>query len=94
MESEVSRFLSRYDSHKELTVIFYASWFRPSLKVKEKWEAEENDGTLVFINVDEAIELVEELQLVCVPAVYRFKGGEIISRETFTTHRGGHFAKE
>jgi|GEM_PF-2774463 len=81
MESEVRQFLSNYDSSEELIVIFYATWFLPSLKVKEQWEAKKGNEPVVFINVDEATALVEELQLVCVPAVYRFKNGEITDRK-------------
>ena len=81
MERVVSQFLSRYKEHPELIVVFYASWFRPSLAVRAAWEAKSAEGKqVVFVNVDEAVALVEELKLIRVPAVYTFTDGEITSK--------------
>ena len=83
MKSAVHQFLSNYPGQQELIVVFYAPWFRPSVKAKEDWELRDKNGIpIVILNADEETALVEELKLACIPAVYRFKNGEIVERTT------------
>jgi len=82
MESAVQRFLANYREHERLFVVFYATWFRPSMTTKKQWESKKAAGLpVVFIDVDEQQELVEELKLPCVPAIYTFQQGEITNRK-------------
>ena len=67
-------------NENEVTVLFYAEWFSPSIILKEKIVSELVSEELVLINVDEAIELTHRFKIKEVPTLLKFRKGEIIYR--------------
>jgi len=67
-------------NENEVTVLFYAEWFLPSLELKEKIVSELVSEELVLINVDDAIELTHRFKIKKVPTLLKFRKGEIIYR--------------
>lgn len=67
-------------NENEVTVLFYAEWFSPSIVLKEKIVSELVSEELVLINVDDAIELTHRFKIKEVPTLLKFRKGEIIYR--------------
>lgn len=67
-------------NENEVTVLFYAEWFSPSILLKEKIVSELVSEELVLINVDDAIELTHRFKIKEVPTLLKFRKGEIIYR--------------
>ena len=64
----------------EVTVLFYAEWFSPSLVLKEKLVSELAKEELLLIDVDDAIELTHRFKIKEVPTLQNFSKGEITFR--------------
>jgi len=67
-------------NENEVTALFYAEWFLPSLELKEKIVSELVSEELLLINVDDAIELTHRFKIKEVPTLLKFRKGEIIYR--------------
>lgn len=67
-------------NENEVTVLFYAEWFSPSLVLKEKLVSELAKEELLLIDVDDAIELTHRFKIKEVPTLLKFRKGEIIYR--------------
>ena len=67
-------------NENEVTVLFYAEWFSPSIVLKKKIVSELVPEELVLINVDDAIELTHRFKIKEVPTLLKFRKGEIIYR--------------
>lgn len=67
-------------NENEVTVLFYAEWFSPSLVLKEKIVSELVSEELLLIDVDDAIELTHRFKIKEVPTLLKFRKGEITFR--------------
>ena len=67
-------------NENEVTVLFYAEWFSPSLVLKEKLVSELAKEELLLIDVDDAIELTHRFKIKEVPTLVKFSKGEITFR--------------
>jgi thioredoxin-like negative regulator of GroEL len=67
-------------NENEVTVLFYAEWFSPSLVLKEKLVSELAKEQLLLIDVDDAIELTHRFKIKEVPTLLNFSKGEITFR--------------
>ena len=67
-------------NENEVTVLFYAEWFSPSLVLKEKLVSELAKEELLLIDVDDAIELTHRFKIKIVPTLLKFRNGEITFR--------------
>ena len=67
-------------NENEVTVLFYAEWFSPSLVLKEKLVSELAKEELLLIDVDDAIELTHRFKIKEVPTLLNFSKGEITFR--------------
>ena len=67
-------------NENEVTVLFYAEWFSPSLVLKEKLVSELAKEELLLIDVDDAIELTHRFKIKEVPTLLKFSNGEITFR--------------
>ncbi len=67
-------------NENEVTVLFYAEWFSPSLVLKEKLVSELAKEELLLIDVDDAIELTYRFKIKEVPTLLKFSKGEITFR--------------
>ena len=67
-------------NENEVTVLFYAEWFSPSLVLKEKLVSELAKEKLLLIDVDDAIELTYRFKIKEVPTLLKFSKGEITFR--------------
>ena len=73
-------FDSFIQNENEVTVLFYAEWFSPSLVLKEKLVSELAKEELLLIDVDDAIELTYRFKIKEVPTLLKFSKGEITFR--------------
>ena len=67
-------------NENEVTVLFYAEWFSPSLVLKEKLVSELAKEELLLIDVDDAVELTYRFKIKEVPTLLKFSKGEITFR--------------
>ncbi len=67
-------------NENEVTVLFYAEWFSPSLALKEQLVSELAKEELLLIDVDDAIELTHRFKIKEVPTLVKFSKGEITFR--------------
>ena len=67
-------------NENEVTVLFYAEWFSPSLVLKEKLVSELAKEELLLKDVDDAIELTHRFKIKEVPTLLNFSKGEITFR--------------
>ena len=67
-------------NENEVTVLFYADWFSPSLVLKEKLVSELAKEELLLKDVDDAIELTYRFKIKEVPTLLKFSKGEITFR--------------
>jgi hypothetical protein len=67
-------------NENEVTVLFYAEWFSPSLVLKEKLVSELAKEELLLKDVDDAIELTYRFKIKEVPTLLKFSKGEITFR--------------
>ena len=79
-----NNFILNFDAiiqnENEVTVLFYAEWFSPSLALKEQLLKESTMGELLVLDVDDAIELTHRFKIKEVPTLVKFSKGEITFR--------------
>ena len=79
-----NNFILNFDAiiqnENEVTVLFYAEWFSPSLALKEQLLKESTMGELLVLDVDDAIELTHRFKIKEVPTLVKFSKSEITFR--------------
>ena len=79
-----NNFILNFDAiiqnENEVTVLFYAEWFSPSLALKEQLLKESTMGELLVLDVDDAIELTHRFKIKEVPTLLKFIKSEITFR--------------
>jgi thioredoxin-like negative regulator of GroEL len=67
-------------SGNEVTVLFYAEWYRPSMDQKRYLESTISSDLLLCIDVDTSIELTDRFKIKAVPTMIKFSEGEVTFR--------------
>ena len=79
-----NNFILNFDAiiqnENEVTVLFYAEWFSPSLALKEQLLKESTMGELLVLDVDDAIELTHRFKIKEVPTLLKVIKSEITFR--------------